>query len=269
MPPRRRAGADHLSDEQLAELTTALAEDRRATVYLIEGIPSLGIEPGTSAKVIGIDGRTVTVRPKGVNDELPFEYDELRLTRPVTPKSRAAEPTPAAPRPSAKPAPAPAPKPAAASASKPAASNPAPKPAASNSTPKPASNAAPKPATKETAVPIPPSQSAEPAPKPKTAARRPKKQPGVSITITIDPDNEWTVAVAHGARRVGKPAPVGPDAVERAVRELGDETALEAVQSVIDEARQAAEERVAQLSAQLEEAKKALESLGATGIQIG
>ncbi|MGW0019792.1 DUF6319 family protein [Rhodococcus sp. NPDC003382] len=260
MPPRRRAGADHLSDEQLAELTTALAEDRRATVYLIEGIPSLGIEPGTSAKVIGIDGRTVTVRPKGVNDELPFEYDELRLTRPATPKSRAAEPTPAAPRPSAKPAPAPAPKPAAASVSKPAASNP---------TPKPASNAAPKPATKETAVPTPPSQSAEPAPKPKTATRRPKKQPGVSITITIDPDNEWTVAVAHGARRVGKPTPVGPDAVERAVRELGDETALEAVQSVIDEARQAAEERVAQLSAQLEEAKKALESLGATGIQIG
>ena len=47
------------------------------------------------------------------------------------------------------------------------------------------------------------------------------------------------------------------------------EAALEAVQSVIDEARQAAEERVALLSAQLEEAKKALESLGATGIQIG
>jgi len=253
MPPRRRAGADHLSDEQLAELTTALAEDRRATVYLIEGIPSLGIEPGTSAKVIGIDGRTVTVRPKGVNDELPFEYDELRLTRPAaTPKTRAAEPAPAAPRPVAKPAPAPAPK-----------------VAASNSTPKPASNAAPKPATKETAVPTPPSQPAEPAPKPKTAARRPKKQPGVSITITIEPDNEWTVAVAHGTRRVGKPTPVGPDAVERAVRELGDEAALEAVQSVIDEARQAAEERVALLSAQLEEAKKALESLGATGIQIG
>ncbi|WP_420750127.1 DUF6319 family protein [Rhodococcus sp. O3] len=118
-------------------------------------------------------------------------------------------------------------------------------------------------------MPTPPSQPAEPAPKPKTAARRPKKQPGVSITITIEPDSEWTVAVAHGTRRVGKPTPVGPDAVERAVRELGDEAALEAVQSVIDEARQAAEERVALLSAQLEEAKKALESLGATGIQIG
>lgn len=255
MPPRRRAGADHLSDEQLAELTTALAEDRRATVYLIEGIPSLGIEPGASAKVIGIDGRTVTVRPKGVNDELPFEFDELRMTRPATAsKTRSAESTRAESRPAAKPAPAPAPKPASPA--------PAPKPATSPAPP-------PKPATKETSVPTSPAQPAEPAPKPKPAARRPKKQPGVSITITIDPDNEWTVAVAHGARRVGKPAPVGPDAVERAVRELGDETALEAVQSVIDEARQAAEERVAQLSAQLEEAKKALETLGATGGQIG
>ena len=254
MPPRRRAGADHLSDEQLAELTTALAEDRRATVYLIEGIPSLGIEPGASAKVIAVDGRTVMVRPKGVNDELPFEFDELRMTRPaVAPRTRPAEAAPAAPRPVAKPAPAP----------KPAAStSPAAKPAASNSP-------AAKPATKETAVSTPPSQSVEPASKPKPAARRPKKQPGVSITITIDPDTEWTVAVAHGTRRGGKPTPVGPDAVERAVRELGDESALEAVQSVIDEARQAAEERVAQLSAQLEEAKKALESLGATGGQIG
>lgn len=264
MPPRRRAGADHLSDEQLAELTTALAEDRRATVYLIEGIPSLGIEPGASAKVIGIDGRTVTVRPKGVNDELPFEFDELRMTRPApTPKTRAAEAAPAASRAVAKPAPASASQPASppTPASKPTPTPPAPKPTAT--TP------APKPATKENAVPTPPSQSAEPVAKPKPPARRPKKQPGVSITITIDPDTEWTVAVAHGTRRVGKPTPVGPDAVERAVRELGDETALEAVQSVIDEARQAAEERVAQLSAQLEEAKKALESLGATGGQIG
>ncbi|MFZ2529185.1 MAG: DUF6319 family protein [Rhodococcus sp. (in: high G+C Gram-positive bacteria)] len=246
MPPRRRAGADHLSDDQLAELATALAEDRRATVYLIEGIPSLGIEQGASAKVIGIDGRTVTVRPKGVNDELPFESDELRMTRLVAaPKPRAAEPAPTAPRPVVKPPSASAPKPVV------------------------ATPPTPKPATKETSVTTPPAQPAEPASKPKPAARRPKKQPGVSITITIDPDNEWTVAVAHGARRVGKPTPVGPDAVERAVRELGDATALEAVQSVNDEARQAAEERVAQLSAQLEEAKKALETLGATSGQLG
>ncbi|MDM7491692.1 translation initiation factor, partial [Rhodococcus sp. CSLK01-03] len=84
MPPRRRAGAtgpDHLTDEQLAELTAAIANGRRATVYLIEGIPSLGIAPGASARAVSVAGRTVTVRPKGVDDELPFEAEELRLTK--------------------------------------------------------------------------------------------------------------------------------------------------------------------------------------------
>ncbi|MGN0040327.1 MAG: translation initiation factor, partial [Rhodococcus sp. (in: high G+C Gram-positive bacteria)] len=79
MPPRTRA--DHLTEEQLGELSNALAEGRRATVYLIDGIPSLGIEPGASARVVSVSGTTVMVRPKGVDDELPFESDELRLTR--------------------------------------------------------------------------------------------------------------------------------------------------------------------------------------------
>lgn len=105
--------------------------------------------------------------------------------------------------------------------------------------------------------------SAAPA-KPKAPARKAKKAPSITITVTIDPENEWTVGVAHGTRKVGKPTPVAPDAVERAVKELGDPTASEAVESVIEEARRAAEERVAQLSRELEEARLALESLGAT-----
>ncbi len=66
MPPRRRAGAtgpDHLTDEQLAELTSAVADGRRATVYLIEGIPSLGIAPGASARAVSVAGRTVELTP--------------------------------------------------------------------------------------------------------------------------------------------------------------------------------------------------------------
>ncbi|NGP30036.1 translation initiation factor, partial [Rhodococcus aetherivorans] len=95
MPPRRRAGTtgpDHLTDEQLAELSTAVADGRRATVYLIEGIPSLGIAPGASARAVSVAGRTVTVRPKGVDDELPFEAEELRLTKePSKPVRKAAD----------------------------------------------------------------------------------------------------------------------------------------------------------------------------------
>ncbi len=256
MPPRRRAGTtgpDHLTDEQLAELSTAVADGRRATVYLIEGIPSLGIAPGASARAVSVAGRTVTVRPKGVDDELPFEAEELRLTKePSKPVRKAADrstPRPTTPRPTT----------LRTSASQPTASGPSRAPA-----PKSSSSPASTPATKETTTvpPTAPEPQTGATPKPKAASRRPKKQPGVTVTITIDPEQEWTVGVAQGTRRLSKANPVSPDAVERAVLELGDEAALEAVRSVIDAARQAAEERVAQLSRELEEARKALESLG-------
>ncbi|ANZ23465.1 translation initiation factor [Rhodococcus sp. WB1] len=256
MPPRRRAGTtgpDHLTDEQLAELTTAVADGRRATVYLIEGITSLGIAPGASARAVSVAGRTVTVRPKGVDDELPFEAEELRLTKePSKPVRKAADrstPRPTTPRPTTP----------RTSASQPTTSGPSRAPA-----PKSSSSPASTPATKETTTvpPTAPEPQTGATPKPKAASRRPKKQPGVTVTITIDPEQEWTVGVAQGTRRLSKANPVSPDAVERAVLELGDEAALEAVRSVIDAARQAAEERVAQLSRELEEARKALESLG-------
>ncbi|MGW4577590.1 DUF6319 family protein [Rhodococcus aetherivorans] len=261
MPPRRRAGTtgpDHLTDEQLAELSTAVADGRRATVYLIEGIPSLGIAPGASARAVSVAGRTVTVRPKGVDDELPFEAEELRLTKePSKPVRKAADrstPRPTTPRPTT-----PRPTTPRTSASQPTASGPSRAPA-----PKSSSSPASTPATKETTTvpPTAPEPQTGATPKPKAASRRPKKQPGVTVTITIDPEQEWTVGVAQGTRRLSKANPVSPDAVERAVLELGDEAALEAVRSVIDAARQAAEERVAQLSRELEEARKALESLG-------
>ncbi|MCR8693429.1 DUF6319 family protein [Rhodococcus rhodochrous] len=271
MSPRRRA--DHLTEEQLGELGAALAEGRRATVYLVEGIPSLGIDPGTSARVVSISGSTVMVRPKGVDDELPFETDELRATREPAGTKRApakaarssggAKPAPAKATP-AKAAPVQPATPRAA-VSKPATS----KPATQNSE-SPAAAAVPrakekKPVTQTTSASSDAPASRTPAPaKPKAPARKAKKAPSITITVTIDPENEWTVGVAHGTRKVGKPAPVAPDAVERAVKELGDPTATEAVQSVIEEARRAAEERVAQLSRELEEARQALESLGAT-----
>lgn len=272
MPPRRRA--DHLTEDQLGELGTALAEGRRATVYLVEGIPSLGIDPGTSARVVSISGSTVMVRPKGVDDELPFEVDELRATREPAGTKRAPAKAARASG-AAKPAPA-KPVPAKVASVQPASPQPAsPQPASPQPTaPKPATPAPAaspraqekKPVTQTTSASSDASASRPPAPaKPKNPARtKAKKAPSITITVTIDPENEWTVGVAHGTRKVGKPTPVAPDAVERAVKELGDPTATEAVHSVIDEARRAAEERVAQLSRELEEARQALESLGAT-----
>lgn len=254
MPPRKRA--DHLTEEQLGELSTALSEGRRATVYLVDGIPSLGIDPGTSGRVVSISGSTVMVRPKGVDDELPFESDELRTTRdvPAPAKRPAAKSSPAARNAPEKAAP------RSSDAPRPQASRtPTPPPQA----PKTPNRAPAAPRSEETSTVTQPQPTTAPA-KPKPPARKPKKSPAISITVTIDPENEWTVGVAHGTRKIGKPAPVTPDAVERAVKELGDPAAVEAVQSVIEEARSAAEERVAQLSRELEQARKALESLGAT-----
>ncbi|QCB49746.1 translation initiation factor [Rhodococcus sp. PAMC28707] len=235
MPPRRRSPkTDALTPENLETLAAAVAGGRRATVYLIEATPSLGLPEGTSAKVVSVDGNTVTISPKGVNDELPFEAEELRMTR--NPESGVAKATPAA----TKPAPA---KVEIAEWTEPVAPL------------KPVKAAAVKPAL----TPVPPRPATAPKP---PAARKGKKGPdSVSVTIHAGPDNDWSVTVTHGARRPGKAQPVSPESVSRAVRELGDDSARDAVEAVISHAREEAAQRVAELSRQLEVARSTLAAL--------
>lgn len=248
MPPRRRSTANEsLTSENLATLATALAEGRRATVYLIEPTPSLGLPAGTSAKVVSIDGTTVTISPKGVNDELPFEAEELRITR-NSPSGTAAKPAPA-------------------SVAKPAAKSdiaewtePAPKPASPKSAPK-TSVASKAVASKAVASSSGVSGTA-PSKATASGTRKGKKGPeSVSVTIHAGADNDWSVTVTHGARRPGKAQPVSPESVSRAVRELGDDSARDAVEAVISHAREEAASRVAELSRQLEEARSTLAAL--------
>ncbi|MFD4295314.1 DUF6319 family protein [Rhodococcus sp. NPDC058532] len=250
MAPRTRPG-DHLTGQDLTDLAAAVSAGKRATVYLNEATPSLGLAAGCSAKVVSVDGTTVLIRPKGVNDELPFEADELRLTR--APAKQAAK---AAPKPAAAPG-----RTRSASArsalDRSAAGAPTPSAPPRTSTP-------PAPTTAKAAVTapntdVPHASSPTPAPK---RPRRAKEPAGVSVTLHAAAGGEWTVTVTHGAKRPGKAAPVAADAVERAVRELGDPTAQDAVESVITAARDAAAKRVEELSRQLEEARTALESLG-------
>ncbi|WP_032386349.1 DUF6319 family protein [Rhodococcoides fascians] len=251
MPPRGRAVNDSLTPENLTTLAAALAEGRRATVYLREPNPSLGLPDGTSAKVVSIDGNTVTISPKGVNDELPYEAEELRITRnPVTP------PAPAKRIPAKKTA-------SAAPVSKPVAAS---EPVAvsktsptSTSVTASTSSAAPKsvPATDVAAKPAGAASAST-----GSAPRRPKKAPGgVSVTIHAGADNDWSVTVTQGAKRPTKAQPVSPEAVGRAVRELGDVTARDAVEAVISHAREEAARRVAELSRQLDEARTTLAAL--------
>ncbi|MFC8320047.1 hypothetical protein ACFUGC_17320, partial [Gordonia sp. NPDC057248] len=96
-----RAG---LGPDDLESLSAALAAGKRATVYLRDAMPSLNLEAGASARVVSIDGTTVTVSPRGVDDQLPFEADELRRNRPAaattaTAAVRRRTPEPAPPKP--------------------------------------------------------------------------------------------------------------------------------------------------------------------------
>lgn len=210
-----------LTADDLVALAAGVEAGKRVTVYLREPMVSLGLEAGASARVVGVDGSTVTVRPKGVDDELPFEANELNRTRsqapakPSTPRQSRGESTPVA-TPASSPAPAPE-----------VVSSPSPKP-----------------------VPA------------KASSRRSKESTAaVSVTVTSAGASTWTVSVSRGAKKQGKPVEVTADRVARAVRELGDDAAIAAVDGVIASAREAAQKRVAELSQELENARAALADL--------
>ncbi len=229
MPPRRRSepASESLTPADLASLATSLADGRRATVYLREPMGSLGLAAGASARVLSIDGTTVTIKPTGVDDELPFEADELRITK-------AAPPKPVASKPKRQPKP------------KPSAPQPAPTPQA------------PTP-SKPTPTPS--------APPSKQAPRRPaskKATASVSVTIFGTAENEWSVSMVRGARKPQRSRPVAPEAVDAAMRELGDDVTRDAVTSLLNAARDEAKRRVEQLSRELDEARQALAALDAS-----
>lgn len=260
-----------LTDEEIAVLQAALADGRNPTVYLREPIPSLDVPGGASARVYSIDGRALVVKPRRIDDELPFEAEELRMTRTApaqapgkrkraptaTANSAVAKKVAEAKNPAAEKKPATVKKSAA--AEKPAAAKSAWAPAkATTAKAAPAKSTAAKAAT-----PAP----AKAAPAKATRSTRGKIGP-TSVTVTIegvtasDAENEWTVSVAGGGSRAVKPAPVGADAVVQAVSALGVPAAAKAVDAVIVAARAQAEQRVEELARELAEAKKALRSLG-------
>ncbi|MBD0322001.1 MAG: hypothetical protein ICV72_01275 [Aldersonia sp.] len=221
---RMAGGNPGLDEQDLSALSAAVAAGKRPTVYLRDAVPGLGLPAGASAKVVGVEGSTVTVRPRGVDDELPYEPDELRLTRKAPePAARARPPRKQPPRPREQPAPV---------------------------------------AAHEKAAPA----AKEPASPPRVGTRGRRRVPTtVTLTLHADVEGSWTVAVQHGERPQTKPASVAADAVERAVAELGDAAATRAVRSALEAARAQAAQRVAELSRELDEARRALAALGAEG----
>jgi hypothetical protein len=105
--------------------------------------------------------------------------------------------------------------------------------------------------------------TAEPAAKrvarPGAGARRPKPSE-VTVTLSSTADGEWTVDVVTGKKRTVRSAPVPASAVAQAAKVLHPDVA-EAIQAVLDAAREQQLARVEQLRAELEAAQRALEEL--------
>lgn len=231
-----RAG---LSPDDLESLSAALAAGKRATVYLRDAMPSLNLEAGASARVVSIDGTTVTVSPRGVDDQLPFEADELRRYRPAA----ATTATAAVRRRTPEPAP------------------PKPQPTLSSKTDVEESNSA-RPSRKARPATDAPPRAAESAPATTRSSRKAKTPTApTTVTITAAGESTWTLSVAVGTRKLAKPVEITADRVARAMRELDDETAIAAVDAVIESARTAAQRRIDELSQELEAARAALANL--------
>ncbi|GAB18598.1 hypothetical protein GOEFS_059_00320 [Gordonia effusa NBRC 100432] len=235
MPPRR-SGSESLTPDDLAALTAAVAEGKQPLVYLREGTPSLGLTPGASARVLAVSGETVTVKPRGVDDALPYEADELRMTKNVAPQAA---------------------KPAKAKTSL----TPRVRPPSTPATRAPATTPT-KPAT-PTATSPKPAAPAKPASPSKSARRTGGKKPPAAVTVTIfgSPDNAWSVSVTRGGRKPTRSRTITPDSVEAALHELDDAAALDAASSVLNAARDEAQRRVDELSRELAAAQEELAAL--------
>ncbi|WLP90747.1 DUF6319 family protein [Gordonia sp. NB41Y] len=246
-----------LTPEDLETLAAGVTAGKRVTVYLADPVPSLGLEAGASARVVSVDGSTVTVSPKGVDDQLPFEANELQRTR-------VSATTPAATRRR------PAAAPITSGPSQPRTAAPAPPTATANRS---KGAAAPKAVTSsKTPAPVPKSpaedhigqlraQPATPKPTPVRATRSAKSsKASVSVTVTASGEGPWTVVVSTGSKK-HKSTEVSADRVARAMRELGDDVAIDAVDGVIAAAREAAQKRIDELSLELETARAALAQL--------
>lgn len=198
----------------MAELSEAIREGRRATVYLREPLPAQGLDAGASARVVAVNGRTVIVRPRGVDDEIPFEAEELRRTKAAPPEPERVKPA--------------------------------------TQTRKPATKA--------------PAKEAAPKRQPSSPRRTSAGKAGpCAIVLRADEEGEWTLEVQRASGQPLKPVAVQPDAVLRAVQELGHQPATKTVENALSAARAAAARRVEELKQKLEEAKSALQSLEGNG----
>jgi hypothetical protein len=92
---------------------------------------------------------------------------------------------------------------------------------------------------------------------PRTRTRPPAP---VTVTLSSNPEGEWTVEVQSGSRRTVRPQPVAASAVATAARALGGDIEA-AIEGALVAARDRQRERVERLEADLAAARQALADL--------
>lgn len=99
--------------------------------------------------------------------------------------------------------------------------------------------------------------------KPKTTNARKTRTVELTLTVTGTADGEWQAELKQGSKWVARGLAVPAAAVSRAAKELHDELSAP-IDDVINAAREQQQARVAQLEAELEQAKEALANLDET-----
>lgn len=231
-----------LSQEEIERLREELAAGQQPMVWFTA--KAVGVEEGRSGKVTALgdpkEGDFIQVKPTGSKDVLSFSPAEITLTKPerkAERRSKAAESAPSAPA---------RPVPQATTPSAPPPSRPVPAPSASTA---PTSPERGRPAVEE-----PAKRSGRPS-----TGRR-KGEPTLTVTLASTPEGEWSVEVLAGKKRTVRDLPVSPGAVAQVAKALPPEVA-EAIEGVLETARELQRARVAQLQAELEQARRMLDEL--------
>jgi len=254
--PSPRSRPKPLSDTEIEQIATEIAGGRPPMVWFTAA--AVGVAEGRSGKVVALgdpaDGDFLQVRPTGSKDVLSFSPTEVTLTKPPRP-APPAQKSAAAPKTTTRKDP-----PVTQPSTVTSVATPSTPPsvvtanAAADSADSAAKAAAAKPAG-------PAGTAGTAAPKPaKAPAARKRTAPEVTVTLTGTPDGEWAVDVVNGKKRTIRGLPVTSAAVAQAAKVLHPEVA-EVVAGILEAARGVQQAKVAQLQAELEEARKLLEEL--------
>ena len=231
-----------LSSDEVQQLRDELAQGNSPTVWFTA--EAVGVPEGRSGKVTALgepaEGDFVQVRPAGSKDVLSFSASEVTFVKPPRKRRTAAEAAPAKKE-----------QPTGAASS-----------ARTSTSTKQDGSGQPQPAGAQQAAKQQKSTghtSSRPASTNGTRRKQPQIS-GATVTLSADQEGQWHVEVNTGKKRALKPTQVTPSAVAQAAKVLHDDVA-DAVEPLLEAARERQRTRVEELQRELAEAQRALDEM--------